>query len=54
MQPIGSPYVKLPGDGNRLKPRTYGETTKDAARTEWLGVRPTVKSIVQDYNETSF
>ena len=34
IQSIGSLYVKLSGDSNRLKPRTYNETIKDITKIE--------------------
>jgi len=53
MQPIKLLYIKLPGGGNRPKPRTRGETAGGIIETEWLRMRPIVKIIVQDYSETS-
>ncbi len=54
MQPIGSPYVKLPENGNKPKPQTHNETTKDITKIKWLEVWSTVKIIVQNYNKTLF
>ncbi len=51
IQSIGSLYVKLPGGGNRLKLRIYGEIAGDIIKIEWLEVQPIVKIIVQDYDE---
>jgi len=53
MQPIGSLYVKLSGDNNWFKLRTYGETAKGVIRIEWLKMRLTIEIIVQDYSEIS-
>ena len=54
IQPIGSLYVKLSGNGNRPKLRIRGETVGDITGIKWLRIRPTVKIIVQDYDEISF
>jgi len=41
----------LPGNNNRPKLQIRGKTAKDITKTEQLKIQPTVKIIVQDYNE---